>query len=462
MQERSRQLTGALTAELAKSPTINGHSHVIPETERLERDLDALAYFGHPYPASDLLSAGMSTADLAFVTGVEGSLTGRADGGTGAKGTTDGAMPTMEERWARFAPYWRRIRLTGFSQCLLEGWRATFGMGALTAETVEPLSKAIRAARQPGHYAKVLAGQAKVAVSLVQMEDLVAVDRALFLPMPRLNRFTMLRSREHVESIERDYGVALRTVDDLVGAMHAACAAWREAGAPAVKLSQSYHRRMDFTERRAADAARVFKTLREGGYAGLNSDDGRVLEDFLVFAAVRAVTEAGMVIQFHVGPRAGTYGSLEGASLAPMIELIRANREARFDISHSGFPYLREAAVLAKTCANVYLNMSWIQIYSPEGCVQALREWLRMVPWNKIVGFGDDLYWVDTIHGHLLMARQNVATALAGLVEEGLLDEREAADVGRGLFFENPASLYRLEHLAGNGAATRGPSGEAR
>jgi hypothetical protein len=440
-------LASTLAAELARTPTINGHSHVISEPERLRRDLDALAYFAHPYPAADLRSAGMSEADLAFVTGGEGLLVTPVRS-AGSAGSAGDSLAPLEQRWERFEPYWRHVRLTGFSQCLLEGWEATFGIGELTAHTVGPLSDAIRRARTPGHYADVLQRQASIAVSLVQMEDLVEVDRTLFLPMPRLNRFTMLRSRADLEAIERDYHVSLRTLEDLVGAMQAACAAWRRAGAPAIKLSQSYHRRMDFVERRAADAAPVFHALREGAYPGLDTPAGRVLEDFLVFAAVRAATAAGLPIQFHVGPRAGSYGSLEGASLAPMIDLIRANRASRFDISHSGFPYLAEAGVLAKTCDNVYLNMSWIHIYSPEACVQALREWLRAVPWNKIVGFGDDLYWVDTIHGHLLMARQNVATALASLVEDHLLTEPEAVEIGRGLFFENPAALYGLEHLA--------------
>jgi hypothetical protein len=202
---------------------------------------------------------------------------------------------------------------------------------------------------------------------------------------------------------------------------------------------------MDFKERSEADAAQVFQQLLAGDYAGLDTAAGRVLEDYLVFAAVRAATEAGLPIQFHVGPRAGVYGSLEGATLAPMATLIRAHRDARFDISHAGFPYLREAAVLAKTCANVFLNMSWIHIYSPEACRAALREWLRMVPRSKILAFGDDLYWVDTIYGHLIMARQNVAASLAGLIEEGLLGESAAVDVGRDLFLDTPAALYGLD-----------------
>jgi uncharacterized protein len=421
----SQTLGNSLLETLASTRTLNDHSHVISESERLTRDLDALAYFAHPYPGSDLQSAGMSPEELAFVT-------------------TPGTA-SLEERWSRFAPYWHRIQLTGFSQCLLEGWRAVFGIGELTAQTVEPLSDAIRAARRPGHYHEVLHDKANISVSLVQMEDLVDVDRTLFLPMPRLNRFTMLRKREDVAAIERDYGVSLRSAEDLVAAMHQTALQWRDAGAPAIKLSQSYHRPMDFRERTLAEAAPVFTRLLEGHYPGLDSPEGRILEDFLVFGAVRAATAAGLPVQFHVGPRAGVYGNLEGATLAPMIALIRANRDARFDISHSGYPYLAEAGVLAKTCANVYLNMSWIHIYSPEACRAALREWLRMVPWNKILAFGDDLYWVDTIFGHLIMARQNVSTALASLVEEGVMTESMAHTLAQALFRDNPAALYGLQ-----------------
>ena len=55
--------------------------------------------------------------------------------------TTPGAA--LEERRRRFAGYWRHVRLTGFSQCLLQGWRTTFGIDKLTGDMVEPLSAAI-------------------------------------------------------------------------------------------------------------------------------------------------------------------------------------------------------------------------------------------------------------------------------------------------------------------------------
>jgi hypothetical protein len=169
VRESTRERAAGLAEAFAAFPCINDHSHVVSEPERLARDLDALAYFGHPYQSADLQSAGMSPADNAFVADAAGPL---------------------EERWARFAPYWAQIRLTGFSQCVLEGWRAVFGIDDLTADTVGPLSAAIRAARRPGHYAEVLRDRANIAVSLVQMEDLVEVDRELFLRWIALHETT--------------------------------------------------------------------------------------------------------------------------------------------------------------------------------------------------------------------------------------------------------------------------------
>jgi predicted TIM-barrel fold metal-dependent hydrolase len=127
-----------------------------------------------------------------------------------------------------------------------------------------------------------------------------------------------------------------------------------------------------------------------------------------------------------------------------MVVLLRAFPDARFDFSHSGYPYLREGGVLAKTFPNVYLNMSWIHIVSPAGVRCALKEWLRMVPYTKIVAFGDDVYYPEMVYGHLKVARQNVAAVLAAMIEEGEIGEEVALDVARALFYDNPKTLYGI------------------
>ena len=140
--------------------------------------------------------------------------------------------------------------------------------------------------------------------------------------------------------------------------------------------------------------------------------------------------------------RAGNWGSMEGCSPAPLAELLQAFRQARFDLSHAGFPYLREGAVLAKTFPNVYLNMSWLHIISPFGARLDLREWLEMVPHNKIIAFGDDLQHVEAVYGHAQMARGNFAWALAAAIEAGVMTEEVALDVARAAFHDNPAAIY--------------------
>jgi len=412
----------AIYDRMVRMPCINSHSHLLSEAERLRREVDALVFFGHPYPLADLRSAGMSEEE--------------------ARRALTPGLP-MAERWRIWEPYWRAVRFTGYSQSILEAFSDLFGVHELSAETVGPLSEAMRAQAVPGFYRTILSDRCGIAFTVMQMDDLVEVDRELFLPMPRLNRFSMVDTPEKLHAIERDYGASIGSLEDHVRVIRSTCETWKAQQVAGVKLSQSYHRRMDFAERDTDDARGVFGRLLKGEHPGLETPEGRLLEDYLVFECCRAADEAGLTIQFHLGLRAGNWGGLEGCSPAPMVALLRAFPEARFDLSHSGYPYLREGGVLAKTFPNVYLNLSWIHIVSPVGVRAALREWLRMVPYNKIIGYGDDVYYPEVAYGHLKMARQNIAVVLGEMIDEGLCTEEGAGEIAHALFYENPGRLYR-------------------
>jgi len=414
-----------LSIEISNIPCINSHSHLFSEKERLSQEVDALVFFRHAYPAADLASAGMSDTDM--------------------KKALSPGLP-LDERWQIFEPYWKRIRLTGYSQCIIESFQDLFGYHELSADTVGAISEAIRDNSKTGFYNDILRNKSNIAISLMNMDDLIEVDRGLFVPLPRLNRFSMLHSREQINAIEKDYGVSIGSLDDHINTIGAVCEKWKDAKVAGVKMSQSYHRRMDFRERKKADADAIYSKILNGSYSGLESEEGRLLEDYLVFECCRLSSEMDLAIQFHLGMGAGNWRSLEGASPAPIVELLKSFQNARFDFSHSGYPYLREGAVLAKTFPNVYLDMSWIHIISPIGSRYALREWLRMVPYNKIIGFGDDLQFVETVYGHLKMARQNVAIVLAEMIQDGLVSESVALDIAKAIFYDNPSWLYRLEH----------------
>lgn len=51
---------------------------------------------------------------------------------------------------------------------------------------------------------------------------------------------------------------------------------------------------------------------------------------------------------------------------------------------------------------------------------------------------------LEKIYGHLVMARENVASVLAGRVDQGRMSTDEALRIARLWFWDNPKDLYRL------------------
>ena len=421
MSSMNSSLESRLFEELCAMPCVNSHSHLPQENVRLAHVPDAIDFFRHTYPASDLCSAGMPEKEMEQVF--------------------RDALP-IEERWRVLSRYLPYVRFTGFVESIFVGFRDLLGFSELTGDTVVPLSESIRSNSVPGYYRTILRDRCGIVSSVSQMDELIEVDRELFTPMPRLNRFSMIENRRQIEDTAARCGRDIGSLRDLLSTIESVCETWRQKRVAGVKLSQSYVRRMDFLPRAEHDAARVFDEILAGEEVGLTSDKGRILGDYLVFECCRTASEMDLTIQFHLGLRAGNRHSLEGCSPAPMVKLFEAFPRARFDLSHSGFPYLRESAVLAKGWPNIYLNMDWIQAVSPEASRRALSEWLRMVPFNKIIAYGDDVEHVEVAYGALVIARQNVAAVLGDMIREHRATESQAIDIARAMFHDTPAALY--------------------
>ncbi|MCJ7750539.1 MAG: amidohydrolase, partial [Armatimonadetes bacterium] len=94
---------------------------------------------------------------------------------------------------------------------------------------------------------------------------------------------------------------------------------------------------------------------------------------------------------------------------------------------------------------NVTVDMAWMHAISPEISIRALRDWVDLVPRNKVLGFGGDYQVVEKVYGHLVLARENIAGALADKVEQGAITEKDAGAWARALLWENPRAVYALD-----------------
>lgn len=116
----------------------------------------------------------------------------------------------------------------------------------------------------------------------------------------------------------------------------------------------------------------------------------------------------------------------------------------RFVLLHTGAPFFEKAVLLARYYPNVYPDLTWFHIISPQMVRQAIARILELVPTNKVFAFGGDHCYLQTLPGHLEMAMENLADAFEKMCAEGICTPQQAQDILRQWYFENPRRVYGL------------------
>jgi predicted TIM-barrel fold metal-dependent hydrolase len=238
--------------------------------------------------------------------------------------------------------------------------------------------------------------------------------------------------------------VSIHSLDDLVRVISRTLADWKRKGCVGLKISEAYARTLNFEKVTRDDAERVFNRTFEHLGEGLTLPQAKPLVDYLIHAMILIAGENDITVIIHTGLHAGGKNIIENANPTLLTNLFLEYRDIRFDVFHCGYPYVREAGVQAKYFPNVCVNFCWLNIISPRAAREAFSEYLEIVPSNKIIGFGGDLSIVEKVYGHLVMAKRNIAWALAEKIEEGYLSENDAVTLARKFLYDNPKNFYKL------------------
>jgi predicted TIM-barrel fold metal-dependent hydrolase len=428
---------------------VDTHEHLLSEEER-NRAANDFGYLFPHYASSDLISAGMPSGLLEAVRATARPVLVERMARIGwIRKPPPFAAPTkpdlsLEERWAALAPYWERIRHTGYGTCLRIAIRDLFGVSDVNERTYAQLSDAIANSRRTGWYRHVLKEKARIAVS-IQDDYRTAVDRELFAPVVRLEHFACATTRGDLRNIEADTGRAVHSLDDLVEAMHTALDRYLQEGAVGVKIGIAYRRTIRFEKVPREEAERMFARLFAHLGEGPSWEEARPLQDYMFHQIIRAAVERDVPIQIHTGLQEGNGNVLENSNPLCLTNLCLEYGQAKFDVFHGGYPFMSELLALAKNFPNVYLDLCWLYIISPTAAGRTLHEAIETVPANKIFAFGGDFIIPEGAYGHAVMARQVVSRVLTEKVEDGYLTEEEAATFAHRILRENPATVYRLK-----------------
>lgn len=197
-------------------------------------------------------------------------------------------------------------------------------------------------------------------------------------------------------------------------------------GCVGIKQLQAYSRSLSFEPR--ADTAVRFT-------GELDAEQARALQDWIVHACCAEANERGWPHQVHVG----THNLAQSAPL-PLGDLASRYPRMKLVLIHC-WPFLDQAAWLAKMHPNVYLDTNWLPVLNPAFHRDALRTYLGFVPAHKLMAAHDSTS-VEMAVGSSLHVREALARELTAFVAEGAIAQSDALRIGRDILHNNAVQLY--------------------
>ena len=221
----------------------------------------------------------------------------------------------------------------------------------------------------------------------------------------------------------------------------------KAAGAVAEKLEAAYLRWLDFGPASEADAARVYAQHVTRGPA--SPSDYKILQDYLFAYLAREAGRLGLAIHIHVANGGGANYDQRGSN--PLLLTWAFNepslRKTNFVVVHGGYPYYRETAGLMSK-PNVYADFSALYAFEkPRGQAELLRIWLSSYPEKMLYGSDaspttDEISWEETGWVASRTARDALAMALQGMIDDHEITRARAMELARMALHDNAQKLY--------------------
>ena len=406
-------LARQLYEKIAELTIVDAHEHLPSEQQYLQFEYSGLNLFAGGYIWHDLESAGLDPAFKATMR--------------------DGGSRPVDAWWPVIRPHWEQIKHASYARALRVTARDLFGLPDIDDTTIADLAAAVSAANQPGLYHRVLQEQCRIATSIT------CVDRASFLDDPGLRGITMLEKStgtpaQIVAELTKRAGRDIRTLDEAIATGQSLLHTELEQGAIGFKISVADHGLPD-----PAVAEDEWRTSLQNPSAPVTTS---AVRDLLFDRFLDVAAAADVPVAVHTG----YWGDFRDLDPKLMFSFAARRRDVRFDMFHLGMPMIRDAVLIGKNLPNVTLNLTWCPVISQTQTARALDEVVDLVPLNKIIAFGGDYrVSVQKVYGHLVLAREVVAAALARRVEEDDFDTEEALRIARLWFHDNPTNIYKLD-----------------
>lgn len=223
----------------------------------------------------------------------------------------------------------------------------------------------------------------------------------------------------------------------------------KRTGAAAIKYEAAYLRKLDFDDPDATRARATYARFVRGGEPAAR--DYKALQDFLFFYIAREAGRLGLAVHIHsIGGAGGFYRQTGSNPL--LLETVFNDptlRKTNFVVVHGAYPYTKEMGSLIGK-PNVYADFSaQTFLLYPRELSEILRNWMEAFPDKILFGtdafsFGQEIDWGEVAWLSNSSARQALALALTGMMNDGEIERARAMELARMVLRENAIKLYGL------------------
>src|SRR5437763_1795091 len=221
----------------------------------------------------------------------------------------------------------------------------------------------------------------------------------------------------------------------------------KQNGAVAIKYEAAYLRKLDFDNPDQMKARLTYARYVRGGEPP--AGDYKALQDFLFFYIAREAGRLGLAVHIHCIEGAGGFYRQSGSN--PLLLEYAFNdaslRKTNFVVVHGGYPFTKEMGSLMSK-PNVYADFSAQTFFTyPRELSEILRNWLEFYPDKVLFGtdafsFGPEVDWGEVAWLSNTTARQALALALTGMMNDGEITRERALELARMVLRENAVKLY--------------------
>ncbi|MHB9034884.1 MAG: amidohydrolase family protein [Anaerolineae bacterium] len=362
------------------------------------------------------------------------------------------AEKPLEERWPLFETLWKRTCHTGYAQVTRRVMEHFYGEKEMTLAAAQRMQAKLLDLSDPVLFDKILQ-EAGIAARLLDVwPDIKKVLNGTFQLSPRgrlvisLPAMHGIRGYNGVQQLMSPLKLNVTTLDEYLDGCLRIFKGCKEFGAVAFKDQSAYERTLAFQNPTKAEAEAVFNWFMADPRRAASYPDGcQPLDDYLFHCFMNMARDLDLPVQIHTGHMAGIRNDIVKTNAIGLTNLIELHRDTRFDIFHANWPYSGELLYLGKNYPNVTLDFCWANIIDPIYCQNLFKQVLSSVPHGKVHGYGSDYGGAaERAWAHASIARDNIAIALADMVEMEYLGIDEAKEVAYDWLFGNANRTFRL------------------